>query len=211
MTGLQAHLNKIRSDAAECRLLGSLATDGKGEVFAKTAEHLNALASELEKTIATDTADKGARAEIVVEPRPADHEEVVVAEIAATHQQQAARPRQILPWLLVVVLGGIVAALLWANNPVKGYWSSSSTLQSKPESSPPPTDEAKNAIATLLSGEQAERKKLMDQMAALAARLDSLVTALDNLKISRGEIAEPSTLEAPPAAKRIGRRGRRYR
>jgi hypothetical protein len=76
---------------------------------------------------------------------------------------------------------------------------------------PPPRDEAKNAIATLLSGEQAERQKLMEQMAALAARLDSLVTALDNLKISRGEIAEPSTLEAPAAATRTGRRGRRYR
>jgi len=71
------------------------------------------------------------------------------------------------------------------------------------------TGRNKKALAALLSGEQAERKKLMDQMAALAARLDSLVTALDNLKISRGEIAEPSTLEAPAAAKRIGRRGRR--
>ena len=55
MMDLQVHLNKIRSDAAECRLLSSLATDGKGEVFAKTAEHLNALASDLEKTIATNS------------------------------------------------------------------------------------------------------------------------------------------------------------
>ena len=71
MTDLQGHLNKLRSDAAECRLLSSLATDGKGEVFAKTAEHLNVLASEIEKTIATNSADKGARDESVLELRPA--------------------------------------------------------------------------------------------------------------------------------------------
>ncbi len=81
MTDLQGHLNKLRSDAAECRLLSSLATDGKGEVFAKTAEHLNVLASEIEKTIATNSADKGARDESVLELRPA-HEEAVAAEIA---------------------------------------------------------------------------------------------------------------------------------
>jgi hypothetical protein len=217
MTDLQAQLNKIRSDAAECRLLSSLATDGKGEVFAKTAEHLNALASEIEKTIATNGADKRTRGESVLEPRPADHEEAVAAEIAVAHQPAARAPRMLL-LLSVVVLGSIVAAFLWANNPVKGNWSLSSTLQSKPEATPAPADEAKNAIAILLSGEQAERKILMDQMAALAARLDGLVTALDNLKISldnfklsRGELAEPSTLETPVVAKRIGRRGRRYR
>src|SRR5258708_33660800 len=75
MTDIQAHLDKIRSDAAECILLSSLATDGKREVFARTAEHLNALASEIEKTIATSTADKGTRGESVHVARPADHED----------------------------------------------------------------------------------------------------------------------------------------
>src|SRR5258705_13281723 len=79
MTDLQGHLNKLRSDAAECRLLSSLATDGKGEVFDKTTEHLNDLASEIEKTIATNSADKGARDESVLELRPA-HEEAGGAE-----------------------------------------------------------------------------------------------------------------------------------
>jgi hypothetical protein len=203
MTDIQAHLDKIRSDAAECILLSSLATDGKREVFARTAEHLNALASEIERTIATNTVDKGTQGESVHVARPADHEGAVAADIAVAHQQPAARPRRMLPWLLVVVLGGIVAAF-WANSPVKEYWSLLPTLQSKRETSPASQDEAKQAIATLLSGEQAERKILMEQLGALAARLDSLATALDNLKTSRGEIAEPSNKvgaeERPPAA-----------
>ena len=58
MKDLQAHLDKIRSDAAECLLLSSLATDGKREVFTRMAEHLNALAFELEKTIATTEANR---------------------------------------------------------------------------------------------------------------------------------------------------------
>jgi len=203
MTDIQAHLDKIRSDAAECILLSSLATDGKREVFARTAEHLNALASEIEKTIATNTVDKGARDESVHVARPREHEQAVVADIAVAHQQPAARPRRTLPWLSVVVLGGIVAAF-WANNPVKEYWSLLPILQLKRETSPAPQDETKRALATLLSGEQAERKILMEQLGALAARLDSLATALDNFKTSRGEIAGPSSKvgaeERPPPA-----------
>jgi len=193
MTAIQAHLDKIRSDAAECILLSSLATDGKREVFAKTAEHLNALATEIEKSIVTDTTDKGLRGGSVHAARPSDHEEAVpAANIAAADQQPAARPRRMLPWFLVVVLWGIVAAFFWTNNPVKEYWSLSSTFQSKRETSPAPQDETKQAIATLLSGERAERKVLMERLDALAARLDGLVRALDDLKTSRGEIAGPS-------------------
>ena len=59
MNDIQTHLDKIRSDAAECVLLSNLVADGKGEVFARTAKHLSALALEIEKTIATNSADKG--------------------------------------------------------------------------------------------------------------------------------------------------------
>jgi hypothetical protein len=51
MTGKEAQLNKIRSDAAECLLISSLATSEKREIFAKIAEHLNGLAYEFEKTM----------------------------------------------------------------------------------------------------------------------------------------------------------------
>jgi len=201
MTDLQSHLNKIRSDAAECILLSSLVTDGKGEVFARTAEHLNALASEIEKTIATNAADMGTRGESVHVARPADRDDTVAVDISVAQQRQAARPPRILLWLLVVALAGIVGPFFWANNPVKEYWSLLSSLQSRHKTSPAPQDETKQALA---SGEQAERKILMEQLGALAARLDGLVTALDNLKTTRGEIGGPSnkvgTEEKPPAA-----------
>src|SRR5712672_3849417 len=58
MNDIQTHLDKIRSDAAECVLLSNLVADGKGEVFARTAKHLSALALEIEKTIATNSASK---------------------------------------------------------------------------------------------------------------------------------------------------------
>ena len=203
MKDIQTHLDKIRSDAAECLLLSNLVTDGKGEVFARTAEHLNALALEVGKTIATNGADTA---------RAGDREEAVATDIAAAHRQQAARPRRMLPWLLVIVLGVIVGAFFWANNPAKEYWSLS-TLQSKHETSPAPQDETKQAIATLLSGEQAERKIWVEQLGVLAARVDNLVTALnnletalDNLKTARAEIAGPSNKgsigaeEKPPTA-----------
>ncbi|MGC2318801.1 MAG: BA14K family protein [Bradyrhizobium sp.] len=203
MKDIQTHLDKIRSDAAECLLLSNLFTDGKGEVFARTAEHLNALALEVGKTIATNGADTA---------RAGDREEAVATDIAAAHRQQAARPRRMLPWLLVIVLGVIVGAFFWANNPAKEYWSLS-ILQSKHETSPAPQDDTRQAIATLLSGEQAERKIWVEQLGVLAARVDNLVTALnnletalDNLKTARAEIAGPSNKgsigaeEKPPTA-----------
>src|SRR5258708_4572188 len=119
MKEIQTHLNKIRSDAAECLLLSNLVTDGKREVFAKTAEHLNALALEVEKTIATNSADKGTRGESEHIARAGDPEAAIATNIAATHQPQAARPRRVLPWLLVIVIGGLVGAFFWANNPAK--------------------------------------------------------------------------------------------
>ena len=205
MKEIKTHLGKIRSDAAECLLLSNLVTDGKREVFAKTAEHLNALASEVEKTIATNSADEGTRGESERMARAGGREEAVATDIAAAHHQQAVRPRRTLPWLLVVVLGGIIGAFIWANNPAKVYWSLS-TLQSKHETSPAAQDETKQAIATLLSGEQGERKILMEQLSALGARVDNLARALDNLKIARPEIAGPSNKESvgaeeePPTA-----------
>src|SRR5258705_7497023 len=75
MNDIRTHLDKIRSDAAECVLLSNLVADGKGEVFARTAKHLSALALEIEKTIATNSADKGTRGESVNMARAGDREE----------------------------------------------------------------------------------------------------------------------------------------
>jgi hypothetical protein len=204
MKDIQALLDKIRSDAAECLLLGSLAVDGKREVFVKTAEHLKALASEVEKAIATNGVDI-ARAE--------NREQTIASEIAPAHHQQALRPRRTLPWFLaIVILGGIVGGIFGTNHLAKGNWSlptslsksallSNFTLLTKYATSASTQetklDETKQAIATVVSGElAADRKMLIEQLGALGARIENLQKALDNQKAVRAEMAAPSNKEA---------------
>jgi hypothetical protein len=53
MKDMEAHLEKLRADAAECALIRDLATDPqKRALFMRLAEHLATLASEVEATIA---------------------------------------------------------------------------------------------------------------------------------------------------------------
>ncbi len=52
MKDMQAHLEKLRTDAAECKLISDLATDpAKRELFTKLAEHYEVLAMEVEQAI----------------------------------------------------------------------------------------------------------------------------------------------------------------
>ena len=54
MQDMKAYLEKLRADAAECALIRDLATDPvKRELFARLAEHLAALAGEIEAAITT--------------------------------------------------------------------------------------------------------------------------------------------------------------
>jgi len=58
MEDMRAHLEKLRIDAKECALIGKLATDvQKRELFSRLADHLEVLASEVERAIAAKTAD----------------------------------------------------------------------------------------------------------------------------------------------------------
>ena len=53
MQDMKAHLEKLRADAAECALIRDLATDPQKRVlFTRLAEHLSALATEVETAIA---------------------------------------------------------------------------------------------------------------------------------------------------------------
>ena len=53
MKDMQAQLEKLRTEAAECALIRDLATDPKKrELFTRLADHLTALASEVESAIA---------------------------------------------------------------------------------------------------------------------------------------------------------------
>jgi hypothetical protein len=57
MQDMMAHLEKLRTDAAECALIRDLATDPqKRALFTRLAEHLGALASEVEAAIAAKLA-----------------------------------------------------------------------------------------------------------------------------------------------------------
>jgi hypothetical protein len=57
MQDMKAHLEKLRTDAAECALIRDLATDPqKRELFTRLAEHLAALAREVEAAITTKLA-----------------------------------------------------------------------------------------------------------------------------------------------------------
>ncbi|MET4212375.1 MULTISPECIES: hypothetical protein [Bradyrhizobium] len=50
---MQAQLEKLRTDAAECALIRDLATEPKKrDLFTKLAEHLTILADEVERAIA---------------------------------------------------------------------------------------------------------------------------------------------------------------
>jgi hypothetical protein len=52
MQDMQTHLEKLRVDAAECVLIRDLATNAhKRELFARLAEHLSALADQVERAI----------------------------------------------------------------------------------------------------------------------------------------------------------------
>ena len=56
MRDIQAQLKKLRIDAAECALIRDLATEPKKrELFARLADHLAVLASEVERTIGETT------------------------------------------------------------------------------------------------------------------------------------------------------------
>jgi hypothetical protein len=60
MKDMQAQLEKLRKDAAECALIRDLATDPKKrELFTRLADHLSVLAAEVERAVAESVKSKG--------------------------------------------------------------------------------------------------------------------------------------------------------
>jgi hypothetical protein len=53
---MRTHLEKLRTQVAECELIRDLTTDkAKRELFNRLAEHLRVLASEVERAISKDS------------------------------------------------------------------------------------------------------------------------------------------------------------
>jgi hypothetical protein len=58
MKDMQEHLDKLRADAAKFSMMSVLATDAqKREHFARLADHMNVLASEVARAIAEKVGD----------------------------------------------------------------------------------------------------------------------------------------------------------
>ena len=61
MKDMQAHLDKLLEEAAECKLISELATDKtKRNLFEKLAEHYQILATEVEQAIRSRSDAAGA-------------------------------------------------------------------------------------------------------------------------------------------------------
>jgi hypothetical protein len=57
MKDMQAHLEKLRTQIAECEMIRDLATNpSKWELFGKLAEHYKVLATEVERAMAASDA-----------------------------------------------------------------------------------------------------------------------------------------------------------
>jgi BA14K-like protein len=192
---LQSYLKKVRSDAAECLVLGSIVADEKREVFIRIAEHLNGLAAELEKSI----LKKGMDGVVTTGHEEKADFNLPPANVSSPPLQYAEKPRRVLPWLLGILFGAIIATLIFAINPAQTYWS---TISAKHEPGPPPQDNSNQAMVLLLfSSEQAERRLLSDQVAAIAERIGGLESSLDDLKKARAEAVEPTNTASVPAPK----------
>jgi len=186
MTEMQAQLDKIRSDAAECLVLSSLAKSERKEMFAKMAEHLNGLALELEKKIAVEGAHlpfvEHRSPEFITDLSPVRDEPA--ASNASSTAYQARRSRRLLPWLLVVVAALIIGVFFRTNENAKKLLSLLA-VQSKQERPLLPQNDAKQV--RLLSNEERERSLIAEQLGALAARVGSFEKALENFKRVPGE------------------------
>jgi hypothetical protein len=180
MADIQTHLKKIRSDAAECLVLSSLAADGKREVFIRIAEHLNTLALELETSIRIGTNAAGV---------PKQEEIAVINPPPRAGAQQVGTLRRVFPWLLVIIFGAISGTVIWTNDPAEKYrafvqWQHGTM----------PQENSDRAFAeSLVSGEQVERKLLSDRVTAIAGRLDDIVSSLESLKKGHAETADTAS------------------
>jgi hypothetical protein len=197
MTDMHAQLNKIRSDAAECLLLSSLANSDKQEMFAKMADHLNSLAREIEKQMAVQSGDvpfvEHRSTEFSTDPLPDHHP--LVASRPPVAANPATQSRRFLPWLLLVAVV-LMAGMLLRTNEFARTFLPLPTLPWK-QAAPPAQDDPKQA-----SDGERERKLVTEQMDALAVRLGSFEKVLDDFKTASPATEPPAILTNNLAAAR---------
>jgi hypothetical protein len=196
---MQAQLEKIRSDAAECLLLSSLATDNKSSMFAKMAEHLNDLASELEKTLTPNSSAAVTGELIPFRSRSGREETGAAGMVSSVHHedgakadmaQRAARPRRLWPWLLIAVMGTIAGSSVWAGLHRDRLYQHLAVYlvpaleRSKSQAAVGPHDGA-NALTALMATEQREREAIFKRLSALDVQVEGIARELDRLRHSQ--------------------------
>lgn len=179
----QAHVRKIRSDAAECLTLSNLVTEDRRHLFARIAAHLNSLASEIESEAVTSVAG---------EPNATVNKQdaVVHHPVPAADQSKTSHSWNGTPWLLLPFSVVIAGAVFGVTNQTKKD-SFSVVPTTKAELSAATHDEITQQLASFLSDEKEERKAIREQLSALVMRLDGLAKELDDLKSFRA-LAVPS-------------------
>jgi len=193
MKELEIQLEKLRSEAAECRVLSDVATDPeKRELFAKVGQHVAALVAGVEGALAAESAN--------VTPAADDLEKTGGADATLVDEKQATKPRGTLSFyalLVLLVLTVAAGTLVWPHGEKNSSLSASAQAKAEP---PPGPQEGTPAIARLSPADEEKLKLLLDQLGTLVARLDSLERA-------RAEAVEPAAKGDPqtvsePVAKR---------
>lgn len=195
MKDMQAHLTKIRSDAAECVLLGNLAIGERRILFSRMAEHLTGLALEIEKTTAggPSIAPVAPYLEAAVADLATDHRSKAVPLTDVGGAQKLAKPsRRLLSSLLIVVVGLSAGTLIWANKPVGEH--SARFIAKYPEALGTNHDRSNPTIPTRLTGELEKWRAELEQLATLGTRVEDLERSLINIKIKRAAAGNEARL-----------------
>src|SRR5579872_4114571 len=182
-------LNRLREEVAECRALSNIATDPeKRKLFETVAERLTELASAVGSELAVVPADVMCAAG----QRPAKM--AVVADAAELAVIQTKRSHRRRPWSAIIALVASAGTLVAAGGAfVRGSIEKDAVPPVEAKILPSITPEdTKRAMAEFQAAEENKRNLLLQQLDALAARVDNFETArAENLEKARAEIVEP--------------------
>ncbi len=174
-------LEKIRSDAAECLLLSSHTGNDRPQIFAKTAEHLNSLAREVEETLVLGGRPPSSEPHAIVNDLTSDFNPPVVVsagEAPTPDYRQTSRSYRALLWLLIIVAASTVGVLFWSTGHVEQYLS---LLKLQPKLDRSLVQRENENAAGFRSGEEAVQLRKAAEAAAVELQQErQKTTALTN-------------------------------
>jgi hypothetical protein len=189
MKDMQAQLAKIRADAAECLLLGTIGSGEKKKMFVGMAEHLNGLALEIEKSMMHSANQRQAAPQsgtIMPELATADQHGAIAPHSIDVERARPSRLRRAFLPVTAIMSILVIGSLFWSDVRVAGDLSSLlgwRTRQASPK--PPPV------VAV------AEPKPSNDRLAALDQRVANIESALERLRLEHRETMGASGQRLP--------------